>query len=287
MVWTWGRKTQRETHWIGCPSCRFFPILLHFMARSNWLLHCSGPFKGFVMEPCVFHHWAWRGFRADERNERCCMFTPRKPTKRLSKRRRILLVCWGNTSSLQTISPPLADIYPRTGGITNCNCSGSLRMDVKVVYKGFFLTFPVTFHRSRTRISEVCYHLGCSSSLIMNQHCGLCCPDRISHTEVSKRFSESSFGPLACVWASTLKLSWRDSSTSCIFPGIPDPYVHWRSKVTAMLWRDTRKRKLRSIWNTDREEQGREGSEGRRSESRRETVQASWETRSWPLDLFF
>lgn len=144
--------------------------------------------KAFAMEPCVSHQWAWRGFRADERNERCCMFTPQKPTKSLSKRRKILCVCWGNTSSLQAISPLIADIYPWTGRIT---VTVLLRLEWKsrLCIKCLFLAFPVTYHRSRARMSEVCYHLECSSSLMVNQHCGLCCSGRISHTSVSKRNS--------------------------------------------------------------------------------------------------
>lgn len=105
------------------------PILLHFMARSNWLLHCSGLFKGSVREPCVSHHRAWRGFRADERNERCCMFTPWKTHKALEQEEK-------NSSRLlrQHVQPANYQFsfrwYLPEDRRDRCNCSGSFRMEV-------------------------------------------------------------------------------------------------------------------------------------------------------------
>lgn len=124
-----GRKTQHDTLWIGWPSCRTFPscsILWQDLIDSSIVL---ASFKGSVMEPCVSHHWAWRGFRADERNERCCMFTPRKTHKVLEQEEK-------NSSRLlrQHVRPANYQFsfcrYLPEDRRDRCNCSGSFRMEV-------------------------------------------------------------------------------------------------------------------------------------------------------------
>lgn len=171
VVCTWGRKTQRETPCLGCPSCRNFPILLFsfFMARSNWLLHCSGLFKetmcfsslGLERLQSWWAEWAslyvytpktHRALEQEERNSSRLLRQHVQPASHQSSFRRYLP----------------EDRQDR------CNCSGSFRLGV--VYKVGFLSFPVKHHRSIAQISKVCYLSNGESTLYLGVQTGFLTP---------------------------------------------------------------------------------------------------------------